>query len=67
MEISGVRFVDYSGTLSSSNRVTVDCRNVNPCFDISFEGWDVLTQDGDELTGRYKWMVEDGVTGLDGC
>ncbi|KAL4770825.1 pectin lyase fold/virulence factor [Aspergillus nidulans var. acristatus] len=67
MEISGVRFVDYSGTLSSSNRVTVDCSNVNPCFDISFEGWDVLTQDGDELTGRCKWMAKDGVTGLDGC
>ncbi|KAL4813744.1 pectin lyase fold/virulence factor [Aspergillus spinulosporus] len=67
MEISGVRFVEYSGTLSSSNRVTVDCSKVNPCFDIAFEVWDVLTQDGDKLTGRCKWTTEDGVTGLDGC
>ncbi|KAL6230511.1 hypothetical protein BDW75DRAFT_234339 [Aspergillus navahoensis] len=46
MEISGVRFVDYSRMLDSSNQVTVDCSKVKPCFDISFEGWDVLTQDG---------------------
>ncbi|KAL4971245.1 pectin lyase fold/virulence factor [Aspergillus desertorum] len=67
MEISGVRFVGYSGMLDSSNRVTVDCSKVKPCFDISFEGWDVLTQEGEELTGRCQWTAEDGVTGLNGC
>ncbi|KAL4984877.1 pectin lyase fold/virulence factor [Aspergillus falconensis] len=67
MEISGVRFVDYSGVLDSSNRVTVDCSKVNPCFDISFEGWDVLKPDGDKLTGRCQWTRKDGVKGLDGC
>ncbi|BCS17534.1 uncharacterized protein APUU_10362S [Aspergillus puulaauensis] len=66
MEISGIRFENYTGMLGSSNQVTVSCSEVHPCFDIDFENFDVLTEDG-EITGSCKWTVEEGVTGLDGC
>lgn len=66
MEISGIRFENYTGMLGSSNEVTVSCSEVHPCFDIDFGNFDVLTEDG-EITGSCKWTAEEGVTGLDGC
>lgn len=67
MEISGIRFENYTGILKSSNEVTVSCSKGHPCFDIDFEGFDVLAEDGEEITGSCKWTAEGGVTELYGC
>ncbi|KAL4913088.1 pectin lyase fold/virulence factor [Aspergillus aurantiobrunneus] len=67
MEISGVRFANYTGVLGTGNTVTVSCSEVNPCFDVGFEEWEVLGEDGEEIPGECKWTEEGGVVGLDGC
>lgn len=67
MQIEGVRFVGYHGMLEGSDDVTVECSEVNPCHDISFEDWDVHGQDGDVIEGECQWTTEGGVTGLEGC
>lgn len=67
MDISGVRFENYSGILAGGNEVTVSCSEVHPCFDIEFTDFEVVSEDGDEITASCEWTEEGGVTGIDGC
>ncbi|KAL4924599.1 pectin lyase fold/virulence factor [Aspergillus undulatus] len=58
MEISEILFENFTGVLGSNNDVTVDCSEVNPCFDVVFEGLEVRGEDGEGIGGACKWVAD---------